>query len=73
MAKNLPANAGDARDTAYIPGSARSPGEGNGNSLQYSLPGKPHTERNLEGYSPWGDKESDTMTKQQKYVFTTTL
>ena len=73
MVKNLPANAGDTRDTAYIPGSARSPGEGNGNSLQYSLPGKPHNERNLEGYSPWGDKESDTMTKQQKYVFTTTL
>ena len=31
--KNLPANAGDA---GLIPGLARSPGEGNGNSLQYS-------------------------------------
>ena len=31
--KNLPANAGD---TGSIPGSRRSPGEGNGNPLQYS-------------------------------------
>jgi len=34
--KNLPANAGDVRDGGLIPGSERSPGEGNGNSLQYS-------------------------------------
>ena len=73
MAENLPANAGNARDIGYIPGSGRSPREGNDNSLQYSLPGKSHNERSLEGYSPWGDKEWDTMTKQQKYVFTTTL
>ena len=33
MVKNLPANAGD---TGSIPGSGKSPGEGNGNPLQYS-------------------------------------
>ena len=33
LVKNLPANAGDAD---LIPGSERSPGEGNGNPLQYS-------------------------------------
>ena len=33
MVKNLPANGGD---TGLIPGSGRSPGEGNGNLLQYS-------------------------------------
>ena len=33
MVKNPPANAGDA---GSIPGSGRSPGEGNGDSLQYS-------------------------------------
>ena len=38
-AKNLPANAGDAEDGDSIPGSGRSPGGGNGNSLQYSWPG----------------------------------
>ena len=34
--KNLPANAGDARNVNSTPGSGRSPGEGNGNPLQYS-------------------------------------
>ena len=36
MVKNLPANAGDE---GSIPGSGRSPGEGNGNPLQYSCLG----------------------------------
>ena len=35
MIKNLLANAGDARDVSLIPGSQRSSGEGNGNSLQH--------------------------------------
>ena len=34
--KNLPANAGDARDMGLIPGSGRSPGGRHGNLLQYS-------------------------------------
>ena len=51
VVKNLPANAGD---TGLIPGSGRSPGEGNGNPLQYPLPGKSRGQRTLEGYSPWG-------------------
>ena len=36
MVKSLPANAGDGRDAGLIPGSGRSPGEGNGSPLQYS-------------------------------------
>ena len=36
VVKNPPANAEDARDTGSIPGMGRSPGEGNGNPLQYS-------------------------------------
>ena len=36
MVKNLPANAGDVRDTGSVPGLRRSPGEGNGDLLQYS-------------------------------------
>ena len=35
MLKNPPANAGDARDMDSIPGLGRSPGVGNGTSLQY--------------------------------------
>ena len=37
VVKNLPANAGDARDSSSIPGSGRCPGIGNGNPLQYSF------------------------------------
>ena len=33
--KNLPANAGDVRDTGSVPGSGRCPGGGNGNPPQY--------------------------------------
>ena len=36
VVKNLTANAGDLRDVGLIPGLGRSPGEGNGNPLQYS-------------------------------------
>ena len=36
MVKNSPASAGDTRDVGSVPGSGRSPGEGNGNPLQYS-------------------------------------
>ena len=36
VVKNPPASAGDAGDLGSIPGSGRSPGEGNGNPLQYS-------------------------------------
>ena len=38
VVKNLPANAGDV---GSIPGSGRSPGEGNDNPLQYSCLGNP--------------------------------
>ena len=36
VVKNPPANAGDTRDTGWIPRSGRSPGVGNGNAPQYS-------------------------------------
>ena len=36
VVRNSPANAGDSRDVGLIPGSGRSPGEGNGNPLLYS-------------------------------------
>ena len=41
VVKNPPANAGDAGDTGLIIELGRSPGEGNGNSLQYSCLGNP--------------------------------
>ena len=35
VVKNPPANSGDIRGTGLIPGLGKSPGGGNGNSLQY--------------------------------------
>ena len=58
VVQNPPANAGDIRDTGLIPGSGRSPGEGNGNLLQ--LPGEFHGQGSLMNYSPQGHKELDT-------------
>ena len=41
-------------DLGSIPGLGRSPGEGNGNPLQYSGLENSMDRRALEGYSPWG-------------------
>ena len=43
--KNLPANAGDLRDTGTIPGLGKSLGGGHGNPLQYSCLGNPMDRR----------------------------
>ena len=52
-------NAGDA---GLIPGSGRSPGDGNGYPLQYSCL-ENTVERGLVGYSPWGHKGLDMTEK----------
>ena len=56
--RNLPANAEDVRDAGSIPGSGKSPGGGNGNSLQCSYL-KNLMEETGRLQSP-GRKESDT-------------
>ena len=62
VVKNPPANVGDVRDTDLIPGWGRSPGEGNGNPLQYSCLENPMD----RGYSPWGCEESDMIERLTK-------
>ena len=57
MVKHLSASAGDAD---LIPGSRRSPGEGDGKPTPVLVPGRFHGQRNLTGYSPRVHKESDT-------------
>jgi len=42
-----------------IPELGKSPGEGNGNPLQF-LPEEFHGQRSLARYHPWGCKELDT-------------
>ena len=49
----------NAGDRGSIPGSGRSPGEGNGNPLQLLLAGESHGGKSLVGYSPQGCKEWD--------------
>jgi len=56
--KNLPANAGDARDSGLIPGQP----------TPVFLPGKPHGQRSLMGYSPRGHRESDTTERLSTYI-----
>ena len=62
MLKNPPAGVGDL---GSIPGSGRSPGEGNVSPLQYSCLENPmDRERILVVYSPRGHKESDADQQQ---------
>ena len=55
-----PASRGHIGDTSSILGLGRSPGGGHGNPLQYVCLENSHGPKSLEGYSPWGCKESDT-------------
>ena len=59
MVKNPPANAGDARDMGLIPESGRSPGEGNGNLLQYSCLENPMDRGAWQATVHGGHKELD--------------
>ena len=71
MVKNLPVNAGNARDEGSIPASGRSPGVGNGNPLQYSCLENSMDRRTWRvGYSPWGHKESDMTESTHTYLNT---
>ena len=56
---NGKASAYNAGDLGSIPGLGRSPGEGNGNPLQYSCLGNPMYGGAWVGYSPWGHKKLD--------------
>ena len=58
------ASACNAGDPGSIPGSGRSPGEGNGNPL---LPRKFHGWRSLVGYSPWSHKKLDVTERLHFY------
>ena len=70
MAQAVKASAYNAGDPGSIPGSGRSPVEGNGNPLQYSCLENPmsHGWKSLVGYNPWGRKELDT-TEQLLFHF----
>ena len=60
VVKNLPANAGDSRDTVLIPVLGKIPWKRQWQPTTIFLPREFHGQRTLAGYSPWGCKESDT-------------
>ena len=63
VVKNPPADAGDAGDTGLIPGSARSPGGENDNTLQYSSLGSPMDRGAWQAMVHGITKESDTTAR----------
>ena len=65
VVKNLPANEGDV---GLIPGSGRSPGEGNGNLLQYPCLGNPMDRGAWQTTVHEVEKESD-MTEHRCRIF----
>ena len=60
MIKNLPANAGDERDSGFNPWVRKTPWSRKWQPNPVVLPGKFHGQRSLMGYSAWGHKELDT-------------
>ena len=64
------ASAGNAGDLGSIPGSGRSPGEGNGNSLQYSCLEKP-----MDGGAWWATvhRVAKSWTRLSDFPFTLIL
>ena len=68
VVKNPPANVGDTRDSVLISGSGQSPGEGNGNPLQYSC-----LENSMERGAWWatvrGVAKSQTQLSAHIYMY----
>ena len=58
-----------AGDPGSIPGSGRSPGEGNGNPLQYSFLENPMNRGAWQATVHGGHKESDTTERLHYYLF----
>ena len=67
VVKNLPASAGDERDASSVPVSGRSPGEGNGNPLQYSC-----LENSMDGGAWWAAVHgvAKSWTRLSDFTFT---
>ena len=63
VVKNPLANAAGIRDTGSILRSGKSPGGGHCNTPVF-LTGKSHGRRNPSGYSPCGQRESDTTAEE---------
>ena len=67
MVKESACNAGDTADVGSVPGSGRSPGEGNGNLLQYSC-----LENPMDGGAWWAIVHgvAKSRTRLRDFTFT---
>ena len=68
VVKNLPANAGEVRDTDSIPGLGRSPGVGNDNPCQYSC-----LENSMDRGAWWATVDGVTKSWTQLSTYTRSL
>ena len=68
MGKNLPANAGDVKDSGSIPGLGRPPGGRHGNSLQYSC-----LENPMDGGAWWAAVHGVAKSQERLGDFTFTF
>ena len=74
MAETVKESICNAGDPGSMPGLGRTPGEGNGNPLQYSCLGEFHGQRSLMGYCPWDlkrvgyDRATKTFTFKEASV-----
>ena len=59
VVKNLPANAGDIRNTGLIPRGQEDPCRRAWQPTPVFLPGESHRQRSLAGYSPGGHTQLD--------------
>ena len=66
MVKTLPANAGAAREEGSIAGSGRS--HCKWQTTPVFFPERPHVQRSLEGYSPWGRKVLDITEETKRFT-----
>ena len=66
VVKTLPANAGAAREEGSIAGSGRS--HCKWQTTPVFFPERPHVQRSLEGYSPWGRKVLDITEQMSTYI-----
>ena len=68
VGKNPPPSAGDIKRCRFDPWVGKIPWRRVWQPIPEFLPGKSHGQRGLEGYSPWGLKESDTTERLIKHA-----
>ena len=72
VVKNPPADVGD-KGCRFNPLVRKIPKRRACQATPVFLSGESHRQRSLEGYNPWGHKESETTEKQQQKTVSTSI